>query len=267
MMFSRNHLSSSCSAAVCWLCVFWLCAAAPSWADEGVPVYDFEIVNRFPHNMQSFTQGLLIEQGRLYENTGRYGQSALMEVRLEDGEILRSRALSPRYFGEGIAVADGLIYQLTWRENAVFVYDLETFDLVDSHYLPTEGWGLTYDGERLLLSDGTDRLYHIDPDGFRIISSVQVTVDGAPQANINELEFIDGEVWANVWLTDTLVRIDPETGEVQGIVDLGGLRQQTRVGGSEAVLNGIAWDADQKRLFVTGKLWEHLFEITVHRRQ
>lgn len=235
-------------------------------ANEAVPVYGYEVVNRYPHNNQFFTQGLLIEDGRLYENTGRYGQSALMEIRLEDGEVLRSRALGSRYFGEGIAVVENRIYQLTWRENAVFVYDLETFELLDSHYLPTEGWGLTYDGERLLLSDGTDRLYYVDPEGFQITGNVQITLEGRPLQNVNELEYIHGEVWANLWMTERLARIDPDTGRVNAIVDLTGLRQQTRVGGSEAVLNGIAWDAEQDRIFVTGKLWEHLFEISVYRR-
>jgi len=172
--------------------------------------------------------------------------------------------MSPRYFGEGIAVADGRIYQLTWRENAVFVYNLETFEPLDSYYLPTEGWGLTYDGTQLLLSDGSDRLYFVDPEGFAITGSVAVTLNGRPLQNINELEYIHGEVWANVWMTDHLARIDPLTGQVNSLVDLSSLRQHTRVGGSEAVLNGIAWDAAEDRIFVTGKLWENLFEITVH---
>lgn len=266
MMSGRKHLSLGgwlllgVAGALC----AW--AAKPGFADEAVPIYDYQVVARYPHNNQSFTQGLLIHDGRLYENTGRYGQSALMEVRLEDGEILRSKALGRRYFGEGIAVVEDRIYQLTWRENAVFVYDLETFELLDSHYLPTEGWGLTYDGSQLLLSDGSDRLYYVDPEGFQITGNVQITLEGRPLHNVNELEYIHGEVWANIWMTDRLARIDPATGHVNGIVDLTGLRQQTRVGGAEAVLNGIAWDAETDRIFVTGKLWEHLFEVTVHRR-
>lgn len=266
MMCGRKHLSFGRWLSVGLLSVLSGWPAVAALANEAVPVYGYEVVNRYPHNNQFFTQGLLIEDGRLYENTGRYGQSALMEVRLEDGEVLRSRALGPRYFGEGIAVAEGRIYQLTWRENAVFVYDLETFELLDSHYLPTEGWGLTYDGDRLLLSDGTDRLYYVDPEGFQVKGSVQITLEDRPLHNVNELEYIHGEVWANIWMTDRLARIDPDTGRVKAIVDLTGLRQQTRVGGSEAVLNGIAWDAVEDRVFVTGKLWEHLFEISVYRR-
>lgn len=266
MMSRRKHPSPHRWLLRAALLVLSALPMEPLLADATVPVYDYDIVNRYPHNTQSFTQGLLIENGRMYENTGRYGQSALMETRLEDGAVLRSRPLGQRYFGEGIAVVEDRVFQLTWRENTVFVYDLETFEPLDAHYLPTEGWGLTYDGTRLLLSDGSDRLYYVDPDGFQITGSVPVTLDGRPLHNINELEYIHGEVWANVWMTERIARIDPQTGTVTGVVDLAGLRQKTRVGGAEAVLNGIAWDAEQDRIFVTGKLWGDLFEITVRPR-
>lgn len=230
-----------------------------------VPVYGYQIVKSYPHNPRFFTQGLLMHEGYLYEGTGRYGQSALMQIRLEDGEVIRSRELSSRFFGEGIAVANGLIYQLTWRENTAFVYDLDTFATVTSHFVPTEGWGLTWDGEHLILSDGSDQLHFIEPETFRSVRSVSVTLGGQPIRNLNELEYINGEVWANVWMSEQLVRIDPATGYVLAVVDLTGLKNQTTVAGpaNEAVLNGIAWDAEHDRILVTGKLWSHIFEITL----
>lgn len=233
-----------------------------------IPVYGYKIVESHPHNPRFFTQGLLMHDGYLYEGTGRYGQSALMQIRLEDGEVIRSRELSSRFFGEGIAVANGLIYQLTWRENTAFVYDLETFATVTSHYVPTEGWGLTWDGEHLILSDGTDQLCFIEPETFSTVRTVDVTLGGQPIRNLNELEYINGEVWANVWMTEQLVRIDPASGHVLAVVDLTGLKLKTNVAGpaNEAVLNGIAWDAVNERLLVTGKLWSHVFEITLEPR-
>jgi glutaminyl-peptide cyclotransferase len=165
-------------------------------------------------------------------------------------------------------VANGLIYQLTWRENTVFVYDLDSFATVTSHFVPTEGWGLTWNGEHLILSDGSDQLYFIEPDTFGTVRTVKVTLGGQPIRNLNELEYINGEVWANVWMSEQLVRIDPANGHVVAVVDLSGLKQQTTAAGppNEAVLNGIAWDADHERVLVTGKLWSHVFEITVEVR-
>ena len=231
-----------------------------------VTIYDYTVVNSYPHNTRFFTQGLQVHEGYLYEGTGRYGESALMQLRLDDGEVLKRKALGSRYFGEGITIAGDRIFQLTWRENMVFEHDLETFDSINSHYLPTEGWGLTWDGEHLIVSDGSDRLFFYDPEGFRQVSSVAVTIQGRPVRYLNELEYIDGEVWANVWTSNEIVRIDPATGEVQAVVDLRGLRDQTTTGGSDAVRSGIAWDADNNRLLVTGKLWAHIFEIELRAR-
>lgn len=231
-----------------------------------ITIYDYTVINKYPHNTRFFTQGLLIHEGHLYEGTGRYGESALMKLNLDDGEVLKRKDLGSRYFGEGIAVAGERIFQLTWRENMVFEHDLETFDSVNSHYLPTEGWGLTWDGEHLILSDGSERLFFYDPDGFQQVRSVTVTIEGRPVRFLNELEYINGEVWANVWTSNEIVRIDPATGEVLSVVDLRGLRDQTTAGGNDAVLNGIAWDADTDRLLVTGKLWAHIFEIELHER-
>lgn len=244
-------------AAAFALLLVWsavLQAQGPDW-------YDYRIVDHYPHRSSAFTQGLLFHNGELYEGTGRYGRSGIARLDLEEGRVLAHRALPSRYFGEGIAIAGNRLYQLTWRENLVFVYDAETLEPITSQYHPGEGWGLTWNGERLILSDGSDTLQFIDPDDFRVVRRLSVTRDGQPLHRLNELEYIDGEIWANVWMSDRIVRIDPDSGEVVAVVDLAGLRQQTEASGSDAVLNGIAWDANGKRLLVTGKLWSDIFEI------
>lgn len=260
MMHSQIHLSTPRLLLV--LALF----LASCGARGEVTIYDYTVINSYPHNTRFFTQGLLVHDGYLYEGTGRYGESALMQLRLDDGEVLKRKELGSRYFGEGIAVAGDRIFQLTWRENMVFEHDLETFDSVGSHYLPTEGWGLTWDGEHLIVSDGSDRLFFYDPDGFQQVRSVTVTIQGRPVRYLNELEYIDGEVWANVWTSNEIVRIDPATGEIRSVVDLNGLREQTSARDSDAVLNGIAWDEERRRLLVTGKLWAHIFEIELNER-
>ncbi|HBX38548.1 MAG TPA: glutamine cyclotransferase [Pseudohongiella sp.] len=241
-----------------------LSIAVPARAQ--VPVYDFEVVAQYPHNSRFFTQGLLVHDGRLYEGTGRYGESALMEINLADGSVVRRVDLAQRYFGEGIAVAGDRLFQLTWRENVAFEYDLDTFERVNAHFIPMEGWGLTWDGESLILSDGSHQLYFLDPDTFATRRRVAVQAGGQYIGNLNELEFIDGEVWANVWMSQQIVRINPETGDITGVIDLTGLADRTERGPGDSVLNGIAWDAEQRRLLVTGKLWSHVFEISLHPR-
>ncbi len=233
-----------------------------------VPIYDYEIVDRFPHNITSFTQGLEFHNGYLYEGTGQRGRSTLSKINLSDGEVLQSKRLASRYFGEGISIVGDRIFQLTWQSNIVFVYDLETFDTITSHYHPTEGWGLAWDGEQLILSDGSATLQFIDPETFQVLRKVEVTLEGRAIRNLNELEYINGEVWANVWMTNEIVRVDPATGNINSVIDLNGLVEQTRTGGGDAVLNGIAWmpsenegEEGQGRLFVTGKLWADIFEI------
>lgn len=230
-------------------------------AQDPVPRYGYSVLNRYPHNINAFTQGLFYHDGYLYEGTGKNGLSTLSKLNLETGEGLQSVPLSRRYFGEGIELVGDRIFQLTWRSHMVFVYDRESFEQIGSHYNPTEGWGLAYNGEQLILSDGSATLRFMDPESFTSTRSVDVTLNGNPVTNLNELEYIDGEVWANVWQTDFIVRIDPDTGNVNSLIDLTGLSQQTRLGSNEAVLNGIAWDAAGQRLFVTGKHWAHLFEI------
>lgn len=259
---------------VSMICSLSLFLAAPGLLAE-VPVYDYRVLNAYPHSTTAFTQGLQIHNGYLYEGTGRLGRSSLSQIALEDGTVIKSKRLASRYFGEGISIVGDRIYQLTWQSNIVFVHDLDTFETITSHYHPTEGWGLTWDGTHLILSDGTAALQFIDPDTFQLVRRVAVQLEGQPVDYLNELEYINGEVWANVWQTDEIVRIDPDTGVVNGIVDLSGLILQTSTGGPEAVLNGIAWMADTSadaepgagRLFVTGKLWANLFEIEVFPRE
>jgi glutamine cyclotransferase len=226
-----------------------------------VPVHGYRVLNKFPHDYSSYTQGLFFIDGFLYEGTGRNGQSVLKKTNLEDGDVLMSKRLSDRYFGEGIEVVGDKIYQLTWQSHMVFVYDKETFEQAGNFYNPTEGWGLAYNGSELIMSDGTATLYFLDPENFVSNRQMTVTVDGQPVLNLNELEFINGEIWANVWQTDFIVRIDPLTGIVNSIVNLAGLSDQTIKSEADAVLNGIAWDADTERLLVTGKLWSDIFEI------
>ena len=246
------------------LTLFCLLALALPAAAQ-VPVYGYRIVNRYPHNIASFTQGLEFHEGVLYEGTGRNGRSMLSKLDLVSGEVLQSKRLASRYFGEGISIVGQRIFQLTWQSNIVFVYDLETFDTLTSFYHPTEGWGLTWNGEQLILSDGSATLQFIDPDTFQVQRKVEVTLEGRPIRNLNELEYINGEVWANVWMTNEIVRVDPATGNINSVVNLTGLMQETTTGGSDGVLNGIAWlpgeAPETGRLFVTGKLWADLFEI------
>ena len=230
-------------------------------AQEQLAQYGFQVINTFPHNISSFTQGLVYHEGFIYEGTGKNGLSTLSKLNLEDAEVLMSKKLSRRYFGEGIEIFDGKIFQLTWRSNMVFVYDKDSFEQTGTHYNSTEGWGLTSDGEHLILSDGTATLQFINPENFVPERKIEVILNGNAVQSLNELEFINGEIWANVWMSDFILRIDPATGNVNSIIDLTGLENETLLGSNEAVLNGIAWDSEKERLFVTGKHWANLFEI------
>ncbi|MCP5345275.1 MAG: glutaminyl-peptide cyclotransferase [Pseudomonadales bacterium] len=230
-------------------------------ASAQTPVYGYEVIGRFPHEPTAYTQGLRFHDGMMYEGTGRRGQSLLKRYQLEDGQVALSKRLGNRYFGEGIEIVGDRIYQLTWQAHMVFVYDLETFEQLDTFFNPTEGWGLTYDGSQLILSDGSANLYFVDPGNFVTDRKIQVTLDGNPVPSLNELEYIDGEVWANIWQTDFIVRIDPASGKVNALVNLTGLSAQTVRTDPEAVLNGIAYDVEGDRLLVTGKLWSDIFQI------
>lgn len=236
----------------CWLLAFPVAAE--------VPVHQVRVLNTYPHDPGAFTQGLVFLDGELFEGTGRNGASSLRRVALDTGAVLQRHNLASRYFGEGITIHGDSIYQLTWQSQLGFVYDRKTFELQGTFFLPGEGWGITGDGTRLIVSDGSAFLRFLDPETRRETGRVQVTEDGRPLDRLNELEYIDGEVWANVWYTDTIVRIDPATGVVNSKLDLAGLYRQR---GADDVLNGIAWDGRGRRLFVTGKLWPNLYEITV----
>lgn len=221
----------------------------------------YEIVRTYPHDANAFTQGLVYDEGRLYEGTGLYGQSDLRVVDLETGEILQRVPLERTYFGEGIALFQERIIQLTWRQGVGFVYDKSTLTAYDHFAYDTEGWGLTHDGAHLIMSDGTSTLYYRDPISYAVVGTLQVQDNGAPVHRLNELEYVDGEILANVWRTDKIVRVHPTTGDVMGWIHLNGLAEEAGITSADAVLNGIAYDPDGKRLFVTGKLWPRLFEI------
>lgn len=225
------------------------------------PVQGYRVVRVYPHDRGAFTQGLVVDDGLLLEGTGIYGQSSLREVDLATGEVLRMIELPEQYFGEGITVLGGRVYQLTWREHTGFVYDRESFELLRAFDYPTEGWGLTHDGEKLIMSDGTPILHFLDPETLEEIGQVEVYDGKQPVTWLNELEYVQGEVFANVWQSDRIARIDPQTGLVVGWIDLTGLLSPADRTQPVDVLNGIAYDATNDRLFVTGKWWPKLFEI------
>ena len=228
-----------------------------------VPVYTFEVVAEYSHDEEAFTQGLAYAGGSLYEGTGMYGKSSLRRVNLESGEVLQQADVPGQLFGEGIALLDDKIYQLTWQSRMGFVYDAESFERLATFQYPTEGWGLTHDGQDLIMSDGSATLYWRDAETLAETRRVQVKDSRGPVVSLNELEYVQGEVWANVWHTDRIARIDPASGQVVGWIDLAGLIAPQERNGPESVLNGIAYDVENDRLFVTGKLWPKLFEIRV----
>jgi glutamine cyclotransferase len=228
-------------------------------------VYAYQVVDDFPHDPNAFTEGLDYVDGALVEGTGRRGQSTLRRVDLETGQVLQGLRLPDQYFGEGVTVLGDRIYQLTWQEHTGFVYDRETFALLHTFSYPTEGWGLTHDGQRLIMSDGTADLYFLDPETLQEVGRVEVRDTNGPVMMLNELEYVEGEVFANVWKTDWIVRIDPDTGQVTGWIDLAGLLPPEQRSQPVDVLNGIAYDEATGRLFVTGKLWPRLFEIELVR--
>lgn len=225
------------------------------------PQMSYEVVNTFPHDPGSFTQGLIFLDGVLYESSGLYGESSLRMVELETGEVQRLVPLSNEVFGEGLTDWDQTLVQLTWREGIGYVYNREDFSLSRQFNYETEGWGLTQDGRNLIMSDGSATLFFLDPETFAVLSTMEVTDEDAPVTMLNELEYIQGEIFANIWQTDSIVRIDPATGEVKGWIDLSGLLPEEERTPTTNVLNGIAYDPEKDRLFVTGKLWPKLYEI------
>jgi glutamine cyclotransferase len=222
----------------------------------------YEVVGSTPHDPNAFLQGLVWYDGGFYESTGLNGQSTLRRVAYPSGEVLQKIDVPREHFAEGLAMVDNRLLQLTWRGKKGFVYDRESFSLLAEFPYATEGWGLTYDGTSLILSDGSDKLFFLDPNTFEVVHTVPVTLNGRPLARLNELEWIKGEVWSNVWMSDAIVRIDPTTGQVVGVLDLTGLLPTPRQD-SDDVLNGIAYDPEGDRTFVSGKRWPLMFEIRV----
>jgi glutamine cyclotransferase len=227
--------------------------------------YGFKVVAAYPHDPNAFTQGLVVEKGRLYEGTGQNGASSIRRVDLTTGRVQKMHAISEQYFGEGITIFDGKLYQLTWKNGLAFVYDADTFNVQQTLRYRTEGWGLTHDGRQLILSDGSATLRFLDPATFETVREITVRDGDVTVNRLNELEYVDGEIWSNVWYDDRIVRISPDDGTVRGWIDLASLYPRS-ARGNEAVLNGIAYDRDAKRLFVTGKNWPQLYEIEIVRR-
>jgi glutamine cyclotransferase len=242
------------------------CALAPARAQRspGAPVFGYEVVNVYPHDRDAFTQGLLFRDGVLYESTGLNGRSSLRKVQLETGKVLQQVTVDSRYFAEGLTDWGSRLVQLTWNTNVGFVYDIASFKRLQTFSYAGEGWGLAHDGRRILMSDGSATLRFLDPQTFRQTGQVPVTDGAVSVRDLNELEFVDGQVYANVWLTDRIAIIAPDTGRVTGWINLAGLMSGKGLS-ADAVLNGIAYDAQRRRLFVTGKLWPSLFEIRVRR--
>ena len=236
--------------------------AAGFRSEPVAPVASYRVVHVYPHDPGAFTQGLVYADGVLYEGTGLHGQSGIRKVRLENGEVLQAQSIEPQYFGEGIAVRGNRLFELTWQSGVGFVYDRTTFRRTSTFSYRGEGWGLTHDGSRLIMSDGTSYLRFLDFATQKETGRIRVRDGSAPVAQLNELEYVKGEVFANVWPTHRIVRISPKTGQVIGWIDLKGLLSPREAQAAD-VLNGIAYDTAGDRLFVTGKFWPKLFEIQI----
>jgi glutamine cyclotransferase len=232
-------------------------------ATPAVPTWRYRIVHTYPHDSEAYTQGLIYRDGFLFESTGLNGRSSLRKVDLDTGRAVRQRAIRSDYFAEGLTDWGGHLVQLTWQSHVGFVYDVSDFSLRETFALSGEGWGLAHDSTSLVVSDGSSSLRFLDPVTFREVRRLEVTDGGKPVRDLNELEFVDGQIYANVWHTDRIAMIDPATGHVEGWIDLTGLMAVGYRLDPEAVLNGIAYDSAHDRLFVTGKLWPKLFEIHI----
>jgi glutamine cyclotransferase len=229
-------------------------------ARAATPVYGYQVVRTYPHDPNAFTQGLLLRDGFLYESTGLEGASSIRKVELETGRVELERSISSRYFGEGIVDWKDRLIELTWKHQLGFIYDLDDFETRGEFSYPGEGWARTRDDHRIIMSDGTARLRFLDPETLKETGGVTVTDDGQPVDQLNELEWVKGEIYANIWQTDRIARIDPATGQVKSWIDLAGLLPAEDRWRAD-VLNGIAYDAKADRLIVTGKLWPRLYEI------
>jgi glutaminyl-peptide cyclotransferase len=241
-------------------------AAETDGAAAKVPFYSYQVVHVLPHDPGAFTQGLVFLDDALLESTGLYGQSTLRKVDLKTGKVLQQVKVPAEYFAEGLVVLSGKAFQLTWQNRKGFVYDLASLRLEKEFAYEGEGWGLTTDGRWLVLSDGTDQIRFLDPVTFEVKRTIRVTFQGRPVDRLNELEYIKGEIFANIWRTDQVVRIDPATGRVVGVIDFADLLGAQDRSATTDVLNGIAYDAVNDRLFVTGKMWPKLFEVRLKPR-
>ncbi|GCD12351.1 glutaminyl-peptide cyclotransferase [Clostridium tagluense] len=229
---------------------------------KNIPIYSYDIINTYPHDVSSFTQGLVYECGYLYESTGKYNESTLRKVELQTGEILKLHKLHENYFGEGITLYHDKIFQLTWKSKVGFIYDKDNFNLINKFYYNTEGWGITNNDEHLIMSDGTDEILFLNPKNFKKVYSIKVHDEFKPITRLNELEFIKGEIYANIWKSDKIARICPYSGKITGWIDLKGLLSPKEYKNA-GTMNGIAYDSENNRFFVTGKMWPKVFEIKI----
>ncbi|MBU3698810.1 MAG: glutaminyl-peptide cyclotransferase [Candidatus Kapabacteria bacterium] len=225
--------------------------------------YTYKVIETYPHDVNAFTQGLVVQDGAFLESTGQYGFSSLRRVSIKTGKVERIEKIDARYFGEGMTVLNGRVYMLTYLNQQGFIFDVKTLRKIGEFSYFGEGWGLTNDGSRLYMSNGTSVISVHDPDGFRVLRSINVTLNGNPVLNLNELEWINGEIWANVWQTEKILRISPETGIVTGVIDMAGILPTSSKTPTTDVFNGIAWDSAHGRVYVTGKNWPSVFQIEV----
>ncbi|WP_240609545.1 glutaminyl-peptide cyclotransferase [Phenylobacterium deserti] len=246
--------------AATWMAVTSLALAACSQPAAALPFYGYEVKASYPHDSRAYTQGLLYLNGDLYESTGQVGRSSIRRVRLKDGAVLQMQPLPPGVFGEGLVNWGDELISFTWRDQVGYRWDLKTLKQRSTFTYPGEGWGLTQNGKELIMSDGTPFLRVLEPKTFKELRRIPVTANGKPVFNLNEIEWVKGEVWANVWQTPLIVRINPADGKVTGVIDLSGL-PEAKAQDHDSVLNGIAYDAKGDRLFVTGKNWPRLYEI------
>lgn len=261
MVANARTRQISAAAAVLALALAFFRFPMDARAQSKTPRFSFRVVKAFPHDPTAFTQGLIFADGIFYESTGLNGYSSLRKVTPETGVVIQKIDVEPRYFAEGLALVGNELVQLTWQSHTGFVYDKSTLKRLRIFEYETEGWGMAFDGARLVMSDGSSTLYFLDPKTLKRVRSLEVRDGPRPVPELNELEFIKGELWANVWQTDQIVKIDPETGRVTGWIDLSGLLRREARGPEGDVLNGIAWDKATDRIFVTGKKWPWLFQI------
>ena len=253
------------SLPIIWAMMLNGCAEAnPLLNPSALPIYDYEVINRYPHDDKAFTQGLFYDDGYIYESTGFWTTSSIRKAELETGKVLQQENLPDELFGEGIVRVGNFIINLTWKSELALIFDFKTFELKSYASYKGEGWGLTTDGEFVYMSDGTSEIRVLSRADLSEIRRIPITANGKPVEKLNELEWIDGEIYANIWETDRIARIDPQTGFITAWIDLSGLLQNHGiVTDRSSDLNGIAYDKATDRLFVTGKYWSHLFEITL----